>query len=252
MQPRALLTPVVALMVVFLSGCEQELSASRSNDSGKTTGESWICATVGDADFDSWQPIGPIEGLTLHFEAQMVLEREVYEKGLFQYLVRSNVGPIFLKKKSGEVLLLSTGHSPPLPSGSGEWGMMERALADANASLNPPVAPTISPAFKDADGGHHQFFLDVVGGNGCSLQKSLALCFANCSHTQVTVPSIRPPENQSQELATSGQIRQQSTGRLGSQAAILQQLIRPAAKRCEAVVRRPKSRQPGIERLLSP
>ena len=133
MQPRALLTPAVALMFVFLSGCEQELSASRSNHSGKTKGESWICATVGDADFDSWQPVGPIEGLTLHFEAQMVLEREVYEKGFFQYLVRSNVGPIFLKKKSGEVLLLSTGHSPPLPSGSGEWGMIERAVADADA-----------------------------------------------------------------------------------------------------------------------
>ena len=195
MQPRALLAPAVALMVVFLSGCEQELPASRSNHSAQTKGESWICATVGDADFDSWQPIGPIEGLTLHFEAQMVLEREVYEKGFFQYLVRSNVGPIFLKKKSGEVLPLSTGHSPPLPSGFGEWGMIERAVADA--SLNPPMAPTISPAFKDADDTHHQFFLDVVGGHGCSLQKSLALCFANCSHTQVTVPTIRPPENQS-------------------------------------------------------
>ena len=127
----------------------------------------------------------------------MVLEREVYEKGFFQYLVRSNVGPIFLKKKSGEVLLLSTGQSSPLPSGFGEWGMIETAVADADASLNPPIAPTISPVFKGADGTHHQFFIDVAGGNGCSLQKSLALCFANCSHTQVTVPTIRPPENQS-------------------------------------------------------
>jgi hypothetical protein len=206
-QPRAILKAAVALIVVILSGCEQELSASRLSDSGKTTGESWTCATVGDADFDSWQPIAPIEGLTLHFEAQMVLEREVYEKGLFQYLLRTNVGPIFLKKKSGEVLILSSGHHPLLPSGSGEWGMVATALARADASLNPPVAPTINPTFKDADGAHHQFFLHVVDGSGCSLQKSLALCFANCSHTQVTVPITRPLENQSQEPATSGQVR---------------------------------------------
>lgn len=197
MQPRALLTAAVTLIVVILSGCEQELSAPRSNDSVTTKGESWICATVGDADFDSWRPIEPIEGLTLHFEAQMVLEREVYEKGFFQYLLRTNVGPIFLKKKSAEVLILSTGHYPPLPSGFGEWGMMERALADADASSSPPIAPTINPTFKDADGAHHEFFLDVVDGTGCSLQKSLPLCFANCSHTQVTVPIIRLPENQS-------------------------------------------------------
>ena len=85
--------------------------------------------------------------------------------------------------------------------------MMEEALARADASLNPPIAPTIIPTFKDADDAHHEFFLDVVGGNGCSLQKSLALCFANCSHTEVIVPIIRPPENQSKELATSGQIQ---------------------------------------------
>ena len=158
MQPGALLTAVIALIVGYLSGCEQKLSAPRSIDSGKTTGESWICATVGDADFDSWQPTEPIEGLTLHFEAQTVLEREIYDKGFFQYLLRTNVGPIFLKKKSEEVLLLSTGHYLPLPSGSGEWGMMEEALARADASLNPPIAPTITPTFKDADGAHHEFF----------------------------------------------------------------------------------------------
>jgi hypothetical protein len=184
MHPRALLAAVAGLITIFLIGCEQEHSAPRANDLGTATGESWICATVGDADFESWQPIEPIEGLTLHFEAQMVLEREIYEKGLPQYILRTNVGPVYIKRKSEEIMTLSTGHRPPLPPGFGEWGMMERVA---------PGDQSITPYFYDTDGKLHMLSIDILEGDGCSLEKSdQALCFEGCTAAQVTVPIIKP------------------------------------------------------------
>lgn len=173
-----------ALITIKLVGCEQQHSGSRDNDLGTATGESWICTTVGDADFESWQPIEPIEGLTLHFEAQMVLEREIHEKRLPQYILRTNVGPVYIEKNGEEIMVLSTGHRPPVPPGFGEWGMTER-VASGDQS--------ITPHFYDTDGRLHMLSIDIREGHGCSLEKSdQALCFEGCTPAQVTVPIIKP------------------------------------------------------------
>lgn len=72
--------------------------------------------------------------------------------------------------------------------------MMETALAFLGEKVGGiDVAPSIQPGFYDTDGALHTIFIDVVDGEGCS--PYLALCFEDCTATQVTVPIIKPDQD---------------------------------------------------------